>query len=87
LGADARDAVRRASARLPVAIVSGRDLLDVRALVGIPGLAYVGSHGLEIAGPGGWHEQRGIKAFGGLDRAERELRQAVARPRGYRFCP
>jgi len=46
-----RDALRRAAARWPVAIVSGRDLEDVRARVGLPQLAYAGCHGLEISGP------------------------------------
>jgi trehalose-phosphatase len=34
-----------------VAIVSGRSLEDITAKVGIPGLYYVGNHGLEIRGP------------------------------------
>jgi trehalose 6-phosphate phosphatase len=34
-----------------VGVVSGRALDDVRARVGLPGLYYVGNHGLEIAGP------------------------------------
>ncbi len=34
-----------------VAVVSGRALDDVRARVDLPGLYYVGNHGLEIAGP------------------------------------
>lgn len=37
----------------PVAVVSGRDLDDIRRLVNLPGLVYVGSHGFDIAGPGG----------------------------------
>src|SRR5687768_9760478 len=35
-----------------VGIVSGRQIDDVRRLVGIPGLIYVGNHGLEIEGSG-----------------------------------
>src|SRR6185503_4316847 len=31
-----------------VAVVSGRTAADARAMVGIPGLIYVGNHGLEI---------------------------------------
>ena len=46
-----RAVLRRAAARWPVAIVSGRDLEDVRARVGLPELTYAGCHGLEIAGP------------------------------------
>ncbi|HKA15555.1 MAG TPA: bifunctional alpha,alpha-trehalose-phosphate synthase (UDP-forming)/trehalose-phosphatase [Myxococcota bacterium] len=33
-------------------IVSGRSLVDVRAMVGVPELVYAGNHGLEIEGPG-----------------------------------
>jgi len=48
-----REAVATLAARCPVAVVSGRDLADVRALVGLPGLIYAGSHGFDIAGPHG----------------------------------
>ncbi|MGH7572379.1 MAG: trehalose-phosphatase [Gemmatimonadota bacterium] len=34
-----------------LAIVSGRKLEDVRRRVGLPGVIYVGNHGLEIEGP------------------------------------
>lgn len=36
-----------------VAIVSGRALGDITGRVGIPGIIYVGNHGLEISRPGG----------------------------------
>jgi trehalose 6-phosphate phosphatase len=35
-----------------VGIISGRSLSEVRALVGIAGIYYVGNHGLEMEGPG-----------------------------------
>ena len=35
-----------------VGIISGRSLLEVKALVGIEGIYYAGNHGLEIEGPG-----------------------------------
>jgi trehalose-phosphatase len=38
--------------RLSIAIVSGRDRLDLERRVGIAGLIYAGNHGLEISGPG-----------------------------------
>lgn len=37
--------------RAGVAVISGRALSDVRARTGIPGITYVGNHGLEIEGP------------------------------------
>ncbi|HTQ76409.1 MAG TPA: trehalose-phosphatase, partial [Burkholderiales bacterium] len=53
LGEEMRAALRRVAQRHFVAVVSGRDLPDVRARVGIEGLHYAGCHGFEIAGPGG----------------------------------
>ena len=46
-----RDRVRAAAARHPVAIVTGRAMADIRALVGLPGLHYAANHGFEITGP------------------------------------
>lgn len=43
-----REALRELGATLPVvAVVSGRSVGDVRSLVGIPGLVYIGNHGME----------------------------------------
>lgn len=46
-----RAGVERLAGLCPVAVVSGRDLDDVRTMVGLPGLVYAGSHGFDIAGP------------------------------------
>ncbi|HEV2851563.1 MAG TPA: trehalose-phosphatase [Thermoanaerobaculia bacterium] len=48
---ETRDVLRRLAARFPVVIVSGRGREDVASLVDLPGLAYAGSHGFDIAGP------------------------------------
>lgn len=40
---------------IPVGILSGRDLGDIRSRVGIDGIYYAGSHGFDIAGPHGEH--------------------------------
>jgi alpha,alpha-trehalase len=53
LPAETRGALRRLSTLATVAVVSGRALDDVRALVGLEDLHYAGNHGLEIRGPGG----------------------------------
>ncbi len=45
----------RLARHCPVGIISGRDLADVRARVGVPGLWYAGSHGFELVGPDGQH--------------------------------
>jgi trehalose 6-phosphate phosphatase len=52
LTSDMRRLLRRLSRRVPVVIISGRSLSDIRSRVGLPGLVYVGNHGLEIAGCG-----------------------------------
>lgn len=39
----------------PVAVLSGRDLADIRDRVGVPGLWYAGSHGFELVDPDGRH--------------------------------
>jgi trehalose-phosphatase len=43
-----RAAVARLAGRLPVAVVSGRDLADVKARVAVAGIAYAGGHGFDI---------------------------------------
>ena len=53
LDAATRSALRRAAAGGFVAILSGRDLADVRAMVDTEGLWFAGSHGFEIAAPDG----------------------------------
>jgi trehalose 6-phosphate phosphatase len=47
-----RAALRALAAKVPLAVVSGRDRADVEALVGLPNLAYAGSHGFDIRVPG-----------------------------------
>ena len=53
----AADALTSLTAHCPVAILSGRDLADVRQRVGLPGIWYAGSHGFELTGPDGAHHQ------------------------------
>lgn len=64
--------------RCPVAIVSGRERTDVERLVGLPGLVYAGSHGLDIAGPGlRWDSPDAGHLLPELDRAFQQLQQAA----------
>jgi len=67
------------AALAPVAIISGRDLRDVSALVGLDRLVYAGSHGLDIAGPGGLRleNEEGTRCLPDLDAAEAELRRML----------
>jgi alpha,alpha-trehalase len=74
-----RQAVRELAARCPVAIVSGRDLPDVRRLAGIEEVFYAGSHGFDIAGPAGkaMEFQQGTEYLPALDGAEKALHQRL----------
>lgn len=73
-----RPAVRRAlrdavhAHGLDVVIVSGRALDDVRRMVRVDGLTYVGNHGFEIEGPGITFRH------GDLERYQKEVDQAAA---------
>ncbi len=72
--------LRRLAGMCEVAVVSGRDLADLRRRVGIEELWYAGSHGFDIAGPGGEHTAypEGRDYLPALDDAERALREALA---------
>jgi len=80
LAPEMRAAVRRLAQSVPVAVVSGRDLADVRSRVALGELYYAGSHGFDIAGPGGEQFQHpsAVGALAALDAAELELRAALA---------
>ncbi|BCA79931.1 trehalose-phosphatase [Desulfuromonas sp. AOP6] len=72
-----RQTVRELARLCPVAIVSGRDLKDVRNLVGVQEVIYAGSHGFDIAGPKGneMQFQRGTEYLPALDQAEQALQE------------
>ena len=72
-----RQTLRSLAGRVPVAILSGRDLDDVRGRVHVDGIVYAGSHGFDIAGAGGLHRELGAPYLSVLDAAEAELREAL----------
>jgi trehalose 6-phosphate phosphatase len=72
-----RQTLRSLAARVPVAILSGRDLEDVRGRVLVDGIVYAGSHGFDIAGAGGIRRELGAGHLSVLDAAEAELREAL----------
>ncbi len=77
-----RAAVARLAARYPVAVISGRQLADVRALVGLPELYYAGDHGFEIAGPEGFEWQFGQGYVDELASLHRQLVARLPQPDG-----
>jgi trehalose-phosphatase len=74
------EALARLAERCPVAILSGRDLADIRDRVGVPGLWYAGSHGFESVAPDGSYRQNDDAAatVPVLERAAEELRGVLA---------
>src|SRR6266481_4361831 len=71
-----RETLGSLAARVPVAILSGRDLNDVRGRVLVDGIVYAGSHGFDIAGAGGLRRELGAAYLPVLDAAQTELREA-----------
>lgn len=65
---------------MPVAVVSGRELGTLRALVDVPGLVYVGNHGFDMADLAG--ESHQLKAvldyLPVLDAVEQRLHESLA---------
>jgi alpha,alpha-trehalase len=85
LSEDVRSLLQALSERSTVAIVSGRDRADVEQMVQLDGLAYAGSHGFDIRGPGIEMEHEGAKrALPELDEAEREARARIEPIQGAR---
>jgi trehalose-phosphatase len=83
-GADA--ALGRLAGQCPVAILSGRDLADIRERVAVPGLWYAGSHGFESIAPDGSYRQNedAAAAVPVLERAAQGLRETLANISGSR---
>ncbi len=47
LSEDMRNRIRRLQQKLPLAVISGRSLRDIRNKVGVEGVIYIGNHGAE----------------------------------------
>ena len=73
-----RQAVQALDTHASVAILSGRDLDDVRQRVNIGAIVYAGSHGFDIAGPRGLREEVATQFLPKLDMAEKELGKQLA---------
>src|SRR5882724_6244570 len=73
-----RQTLRELAARAPVvAILSGRDLDDVRRRVNIDSIVYAGSHGFDIAGPHRLRRQMATEFLPNQDITEKELHKAL----------
>ena len=79
LAPEVRAAVALLAGRCPVAVVSGRDRQDVARRVGVDGLVYAGSHGLDIAGTDlGFEQPAAVAALPALGAAAAALERSLA---------
>jgi trehalose-phosphatase len=80
-----RRALREAAQVISTAIVSGRDLEDVRDLVGLSQMIYAGSHGFDIRGPNLRFElPEGVDALDDLQQAAEALNDLLGPVAGAR---
>lgn len=75
----AREALSALAAQCPVAVISGRDLDDLRGRVQVDGIWYAGSHGFELVAPDGTHHENAAAGdvAGTLARAADQLAQLL----------
>ncbi len=78
LSASMREAVRALAERCSVAVVSGRDRANVEEKVGLEGLIYAGSHGFDIAAPGGSVFEACTEYRDALEKASQKLGRALS---------
>jgi alpha,alpha-trehalase len=72
-----RQTLQALAMQAPLAVLSGRDLDDIRKQVAIDAIVYAGSHGFDIAGPCGLRKQEATNFLQTLDAAEKELREKL----------
>jgi trehalose 6-phosphate phosphatase len=79
LSDDMRATLERLAAHFPVAIISGRDLADIRRMVGIDNIVYAGSHGCDVDAPQmlGGRVQHGLAAVDDVAAARAALTKKV----------
>lgn len=84
LSDDMRAALKELASLCSVAIVSGRDRPVVEQFVGLEELVYAGSHGFDIAGPGGLSKEheRAAEYLPALNEAQSRLEATLARVPG-----
>jgi trehalose-phosphatase len=75
-----KEVLKRYNSKSPVAVISGRDMDDLKKMIGIDTLIYGGSHGFRISGPDGMHLEYGSPENipGQLDRIEVKLNDLFA---------
>jgi alpha,alpha-trehalase len=79
-----RSTLKNLSETCYLAIISGRELSDVRKMVDIGNIYYAGSHGFEIAGPEDFYREKGRAQdmLPVLSRVEEELKSRIKKVTG-----
>ncbi len=77
---ETREILKKLASCTTVAIVSGRDRMDVATKVGFENLIYAGSHGYDISGPDNFSFQlpEGEEVLRDLEQADENLRKQLA---------
>lgn len=75
LSDEMRSVLKKYSSKSPVAIISGRDMDDLKKMVDIDDIIYGGSHGFRISGPDGLYMEhdKSEKILPGFRRIEKRL--------------
>jgi trehalose 6-phosphate phosphatase len=76
LSDEMREMIRRYNSISPLAIVSGRDMDDLKRMARIEGIIYAGSHGFRVSGPDGLYMEHAKSGdiLPELDRIEKKLK-------------
>jgi trehalose-phosphatase len=84
MGTRMRSLLKRLSDKYPVAVVSGRDIIDIQEFVNLDNIVYAGSHGFRISGPDGltMEHEEAKKLIPILDRIERQILNVLGPIRG-----
>ena len=79
LSEETRNVIRRLASICTIAVLSGRDVEDVRRLVNVQGIVYAGSHGFDIVDASGTRQNnpRWLSFLPSLDKAEKKLRETM----------
>ena len=84
LSEDMKEVLKQCASGFTLAVISGRDMDDVKSLVGIDGIIYAGSHGFRISGPDGLYmeHENSLEMTPKFDSIEKELNIALLNFKG-----
>lgn len=87
LSDDMRELIKDISENCPTAIITGRDLQDIKDLVRLDRMHYAGSHGFEMVGPDGFvfENEEAQKSLKKIADAARQIKDRTAHIQGVKF--